>query len=160
MANSEGSQATERGATVTAEVGEVLAKIQSTDPEWRAGEAVALGGGLRWRPELKRDDRPAVLHVHLADRLRSYVVDRMRAARSSGMSVHLATPLSALYDEQLLAGLADLDVQVHVIRRGGEVGAPISLLACLSDESILVTPEARIRLATSAWRLRGRFTTA
>jgi hypothetical protein len=120
------------------------------DEVWTPGQPSAYGA-MRWRPDLTRDDIRAVLHVHLAERLRPYVIDRMTAAQANGHEVHLALPLSQIYDEDLLYAVHELDAQIHVIRSETlEVAEPSALLTVLCDARVQVTPKVRTLLATTA----------
>ena len=52
---------------------------------------------------------------YLAERLRPYAVQRMRAAYEAEREVHVATPLQGLYDEELVKALAPLEAVVHIV---------------------------------------------
>lgn len=131
----------------------VVEHIRGRDGAWVEGEAGAYGA-MRWRPDLTRHDLPAVLHVHLAERLRPYVIDRMTAAHEDGHEVHLAVPLSGLYDEELLYTIHELEPQIHVINGDSlEVDAQAALLTVLCDRRINVTPKARSILSAKAVQL-------
>src|SRR5688500_9607327 len=88
----------EEGSAVASatDVEDIARAIQVTDSEWQSGVTVELGGELRWRPDLTKP-ATAVLHVHLADRLRGYVLERLTAAASAGLQPHIALPIAALY---------------------------------------------------------------
>ena len=94
-----------------------------------------------------------MLHVHLAERLRPYMVDRMRAAFEAGCEVHIALPLATLYDEQVLVDLVRLDPQVHLIASDGAVASAVSLLTALAGRRIQVTTGARKSLAATGFEL-------
>jgi hypothetical protein len=131
----------------------VIENICAGDDTWVRGEAGAYGT-LRWRPDLTRDDPPAVLHVHLAERLRPYVVSRMVAAHENGLEIHLALPLSGLYDEELLCSIHHFDPQIHVIEDNSlGVTEPASLLTALSDRRVKVTTGTRSLLGKTAIEL-------
>jgi len=131
----------------------VVESIRDSDEVWAQGEAGAYGA-LRWRPDLVRDDTPAVLHVHLAERLRPYVINRMAAACENGLEIHLALPLSGLYDEELLCAIHHFDPQIHVIEDDSlEVTEPASLLTALSDRRVKVTAGTRTLLGRTAVEL-------
>jgi hypothetical protein len=131
----------------------VVEHIRARDSRWANGEAAAYGS-LRWRPDLTRSDIPAVLHVHLAERLRPYVIDRMLAAHHDGCEIHLALPLSKLYDEELLSSTHALDPQIHVIDGDSlDVAAPVALLTVLCDRRVRVTPKSRSLLGAKAVEL-------
>lgn len=121
----------------------VVDQIRELDGTWKPGEPRSFGA-LRWRPDLARDDVPAVLHVHLAERLRPYALERMAAATAAGYEIHLALLLQNLYDEELLQSLIDLDPQIHVISGESlEVASPAALLTVLDDRRVKVSLEAR-----------------
>lgn len=120
--------------------------ITDQDSSWMPGGSIELGN-LHWRPYLRREDK-ALLHIHLADRLRPYVRERFEAASTDGFEVHLAAPLISLYDEELLADVAVVDPLIHVIEEAGggqppKVGEPARLFACLADHGIQLTPSVR-----------------
>jgi hypothetical protein len=133
------------------DVERVLARISTSDTSWRAGEARDYGS-LTWRPDLARDDPPAVLHVHLAERLRPYLLDRFEAAVSAGYAVHVALPLGQIYLEELLAVLVRLDAQIHIVESEA-VAAPSPLLTVLAERSITVSPDVRKALGRGALQL-------
>jgi hypothetical protein len=131
----------------------VVEHIRALNSGWADGQASAYGSE-RWRPDLTRSDVPAVLHVHLAERLRPYVIDRMVAAHQAGHEIHLALPLSKLYDEDLLSSTHALDPQIHVIEDDSlDVSAPDALLTVLCDRRVRVTPQARSLLGAKAVEL-------
>ena len=127
----------------------ITQNISADDGAWGPGTPAGFGS-VRWRPDLARDDIPAVLHVHLAERLRPYLVDRLVAASGDGHEIHLALPLTRLYDEELLRDIYELDPQIHVIRGDGNSDPPKPLLTALCDCRVKVTPDARRLLATKA----------
>lgn len=125
------------------------------DARWKRGKARRFGE-LTWTPELTATK--ALMHVHLAKRLRPYVIERMKAAREMGLRVHIAMPLDALYDEKLLTQLADLNVSIHLVE-GKRVQKPDLLLSCINGR-IQVTSETRRTLGIAGWELCLRATTA
>jgi hypothetical protein len=131
----------------------VIENIRAQDGAWSSG-APASYGSVRWRPDLARGDAPAVLHVHLADRLRPYMLERLAAAFEGGHEIHVALPLAHLYDEELLCGIHELDPQIHVIRSETlECAQPAALLTVLCDRRVQVTQKARTLLAAKAVEL-------
>jgi len=135
------------------DVDRVIEQIRARDSGWADGEANAYGS-LRWRPDLVRADTPAVLHVHLAARLRPYIVDRMMAAHGAGHEIHLALPLAMLYDEALLSSTHGLDPQIHVIDGDSlDVAKSDALLTVLCDRRVRVTPQGRSLLGAKAIEL-------
>jgi hypothetical protein len=131
----------------------VVENIRAQDGTWSAG-APASYRSVRWRPDLARSDIPAVLHVHLADRLRPYMLERLTAAFEAGHEIHVALPLPRLYDEELLCGIHELDPQIHVIQSETlECAQSAALLTVLCDRRVQVTPKARTLLAAKAVEL-------
>lgn len=124
------------------------------DGAWVPPEtALDLGPNLRWRCDLIRHEKLAVLHVHLAEVLRSYIVQRLRAARHSGYEVHFAMPLESLYLAEVQFVLADLDAHVHLIDRDNVLTGSHHLDA-LVDAQVAVSPTARTAIAKAAWARR------
>jgi len=121
--------------------------LVEADSAWRSGET-RLFGEVSWQPELERSNPPAVLHVHLAGRLRSYILERLRMVRLAGYEVHLAMPLTSLYDEDLLTALVGVEPYIHIIGPAeiAEVQKPLSLLACLTAHRVRVTPDTRAHI--------------
>lgn len=144
------------------DVARVCEGITARDSEWAAGEALTLGT-LSWKPDLIRPAQmdgeeqkrpPAALHIHLAERLRPYALERIRAARDDGLEPHLALPLASLYDEELLLAIHDLDPSAHVITDSDmNVAAADSLLGALCDRGVVVSNATRKTLAQTALAL-------
>ena len=117
---------------------------------WRKGDVLDLQGGLRWRPNLISLDGTKIAHLHFADEMRSYVIDRIRAAYATGLVVHVVLPLVALYDADVLTVLAESDAMVHV--------ADIDLdkaehhLDAISKAHVPLGPESRKRVALATWQ--------
>lgn len=139
------------------DVQKVVDMLLEADHGWKPGET-RLFGSLSWQPELERDDLSAILHVHLADRLRTYMLGRLRAARVAGYEVHMAMPFTSLYDEELLKALVEIEPHIHIISFSDkeEVNEPLSLLACLTDHRVRVTPETRRHIGNAALELSRR----
>jgi hypothetical protein len=146
---------TEEGAErVTADasdVQEAVARIAKRWSMWRAGERVDLGEGLTWTPDLTSDT--AVLHVHLAERLRPHIARRLMAAHQSGRRVVVAAELRGLYDDSFLTLLVELDAQVLIL---GErlLKKPVFVLKALAESQVTVSADMRTSLARSAWDAR------
>lgn len=145
------------------DVARLSGEIVAAEPAWHESPGQSFDG-LTWRPDLVRDDPAAVLHVHLAERLRPYIVDRLRAATRNGHQVHLAMPLGQLYVEEQLALLAELDGQVHMIEPD-QIAPSVPILTALAERSIRVSRESRQQLgqialglsrASASASLRGR----
>lgn len=117
--------------------------------EWRKGDPIVLSGGLRWRPALVGIDGTKIAHLHFADELRSYVVERIRAAHAAGFVIHVILPLKALYDAEVLDVLAESDAMVHI--------ADVDLekaehhLDAISKAHVPLNPEVRKRVAMATW---------
>jgi hypothetical protein len=146
-----GEPAPESGRPEIGDVALVVGLLRAQDGRWSGGEPVTVGAA-GWRPELVREDPPAVLHVHLADRMRPYIVERLGAAAQLGQEVHVGLPLEQLYDEAVLEDLARLDVIVHVIRQGS-VDEPAGVLTAVADNGIRVSGRARNILGRIALEL-------
>lgn len=131
---------------------DVALAIAKVDTRWKAGVTVQLGQ-RQWQPSLLRTkaNKPfALLHVHAADRLRSYALERMKFAFDAGIEVHVALPLRKLYDVDLLLQVIEVDPRVHVIDEPLTkklVEKPPRLLAALADRQITVSAETRKSLA-------------
>ncbi len=117
---------------------------------WRNGEVLNFRDGLRWRPNLVSADGTRIAHLHFADELRSYVVDRIRAAHASGLIVHLVLPLAALYDAEVLDVLAESDAMVHIVDVDLEQAE--HHLDAISKARVPLGPESRKRVALATWQ--------
>ena len=130
----------------------IAKKGKSKARPWKS-ELTLDFGTLQWQPDLARAQPKAVLHIHLAGRLLSYVIERMKAANAAGYEVHVATSLSGLYDEKALIELAKLDATIHLIKTDGAAGAPAPLLRILAMERIRLSPALRSQLGGIGWDL-------
>jgi hypothetical protein len=138
------------------DVDRLVGIIHGQDGVWTIGEAGSYGS-VRWRPDLMRDDVPAVLYVHVADRLRPYMIDRLSAAFADGKEIHLALPLSRLYDEEFLFAIHEFDPQIHLIGPdSASVARPGAILTVLCDQGVQVTTAARKVLGTAGAELASR----
>lgn len=117
---------------------------------WRKGDALDLRNGLRWRPNLVSTDGRKIAHLHFAGELRSYVVNRIRAAYADGFIVHIVLPLAALYDSEVLDVLAETDAMVHIVDVGLEQAD--HHLDAISKAHVPLGPESRKRVALSTWK--------
>ena len=131
------------------DVDHVAKVIRIADGTWGQGQRI-LDGQLKWRPHLSRGIDH--LHVHLADQLMPYMVDRLRAARGEGLRPHLALPLQSLCDDGLACQLVEVEPRVHVIETLDKVGEPEPLLVALARRW-RVGAEARKFIGDAAWRL-------
>lgn len=117
---------------------------------WRKGDALDLRNGLRWRPSLVSTDGTKIAHLHFADELRSYIVDRISAAYADGLIVHIVLPMAALYDSEVLGVLAETDAMVHIVDVDLETAA--HHLDAISKANVPLGPESRKRVALATWR--------
>jgi len=138
------------------EIAESLAKADDT---WVIGGSVELSGGTTWRPDAVRDDGSALLHVHVAERLRSYATGRFEQALEDGIQVHVATTLGRLYDHDLLIDLVVADAIVHIVEPAEDV-APRWVLAIIADVGMTVPPDVRCVLANHGLQNAARDGTA
>lgn len=133
-----------------AQVVEGFAERLVAGGEWRKGDALDLRDGLRWRPNLISTDGAKIAHLHFADELRSYVVDRIRAAYATGLIVHIVLPLAALYDSEVLDVLAETDAMVHIV--DVDLEKADHHLDAISKAHVPLGPESRKRVALSTWQ--------
>src|SRR5438105_2931674 len=111
----------DEASRVPREPEEIAPAFAASDQRWRTNRTLDLGGGIRWAPDLVRDDESALLHIHVADRLREYALRRFQAALTAGVEVHVALDLPRLYEPDLLESLAASDAHVHILDRKIEV---------------------------------------
>lgn len=124
---------------------EIARKLAEEDSAWEIETTIELGEH-KWQPDLVRADKSALLHVHVAERLRSYATERFSWAIAAGIEVHVATTLGRLYDAELLEQLAAADALVHVLDASGAAAKAKRILALLADEGIRVAPPLRSAL--------------
>lgn len=159
MADDEELVTAERGRLEpsTLDVQRATDAIRALDDEWIPGDIVDLTPAMKWRPDLMKPGT-ALLHVHLAERLRTYVMQRLRATAEAGVEPHLALPIAALYQEDLLLQLCEIEARIHVLNDSGVPEEEDSLLGAIGGPrnkrpAIVVSPQARTELATTAWEL-------
>jgi Restriction endonuclease len=128
----------------------VLEQLRDAFPGWKPDVTLELGE-ISWRPHLVDEVGKALLYVHRAERLRSYIVDRIAAAVTHGYQVHLATSIATLYDEQALQDLVIHDSIIHLL--DAEPKQPAHVIAVLADVGIQVSPETRTKLGRRLWEL-------
>lgn len=122
--------------------------LKTMDGAWGDAEALTFGDGTTWRPHLINGER--LLAVHFEGELQPYLVRRLAAACASAYRITLAVPLGVLLDETFLVQVADLDVEIIVLRNGGcEKSKP--LLRVLTDQGITVSGPTRTVLARGAY---------
>lgn len=129
---------------------EGFAKRLAASGEWYKGDALDLRDGLRWRPNLVSADGTKIAHLHFADELRSYIVERIRAAHATGLIVHVVLPLAALYDAEVLDVLAESDAMVHIVDVNLEKAE--HHLDAISKAHVPLGPESRKRVALATWK--------
>jgi len=138
---------------------EIAGELLEADSRWRAEKAIDLGDGHSWQPDLVAHDESALLHVHVADRLRGYAVRRFAKAIDAGIEVHVATTLGRLLDSELLDQLAASDAHIHLLDE--DYGRkPERVLAILADEGIKVAAEVRKALGRHGFEFSKRDGTA
>ena len=121
--------------------------------EWQRSKEVL--DGVSWRPDLQRVDKRSALHIHVVRDLRPYILRRMRLAKAAGYTVHVALELAALYDEELMKSLGELDAHVHLIEGESDVDIKGShVLGVLADNNVLLSSELRTELGKGAWERR------
>jgi hypothetical protein len=138
-------------STKNREPDEIARELAEADPTWKVETPIQLGEH-KWQPDLVRSDGSALLHIHVAERLRSYATERFGWAVEAGVEVHIATTLGRLYDPELLEQLASADALVHLLDKPGEAVAPRRLLALLADEGITVPGSLRTSLGQHGFR--------
>ncbi len=155
MIDDEDDKDEERGGAPDAtQVDSVLAQIRQHLSTWQEGEPIELPCGS-WRPHLAAPgDNGGVLHIHLATRIRPYLAMRLREAAAAGRPVHVALELSALYDDDTVRLLGELDAQVHIVDENGTQEAQ-HVLTTIAIQQIPVSPAVRTQIATAAWERRG-----
>lgn len=133
-------------------VDEIVARIEDTSNDWtRPTEALDVDG-RRWLPNLVREKDSSILYVHISPSLPGYIARRLRGAAAKHR-VYVALMLEALYDEDVLRILADVDGEVVVINDSAKL-TPAYYLAALADYSIPIGPELRRELASRCWSQR------
>jgi hypothetical protein len=131
------------------DVDRVVEVIKAGDGTWGEGQVVGEGA-LKWRAHLSRGGDH--LHVHLADELMPYMIDRLEATRAAGLRPHLALPLQSLCDDVLARQLVKIEPRVHVIDRLSKIADPEPLLVALGRRW-RVDSEARKSIGLAAWDL-------
>ncbi|HWO15114.1 MAG TPA: hypothetical protein VNM89_00180 [Solirubrobacterales bacterium] len=150
----------EQGLGILAREPEELAEeLCDADPKWTSGTPIELGGGVTWKPDLVREDGSALLHIHVAERLRGYATRRFAQAVDAGIEVFVATYLGRLYDAELLEQLTQVDAHVLLLDEHIEQ-KPERVLAVLADQGIHVPPELRTKLGRHGFDLSSRDGTA
>jgi hypothetical protein len=132
---------------------DIVDLILGADGAWQPAETLALGAAGAWKFDLASPGRNAVLHVHLADVLRRYILDRLHSAKELGYEIHVALALEALYESEVQTVLAELDAHIHLID-GADVQPPEHHLDSLTHHQVAVSPTARTAIGRANWRRR------
>jgi Holliday junction resolvase-like predicted endonuclease len=133
-------------------VEDVVTRIEEGSKEWARPSMALTVDGRRWLPHLVMTDGPGVLYVHVSSSIPRYIARRLRGA-SEEHRIYIALRIEALYDEDVLRILADVDAEVLVIEGESKIGSAY-YLAALADNSIPVTPELRRELTSRCWAQR------
>lgn len=133
------------------EVDRIVPLIKKLDNQWLPPVRI---DSAKWVPHLSRPDRNWALHVHLSDGCPRYIRRRLVAAAEAGHLVHVALPLEALYDSEVLEVLGEADASVYVVDVGGQPTPRRHFLAAMADLSVPVEPLLRRKLASAVWNRR------
>src|SRR5262249_7432545 len=118
--------------------------------KWTVPDAPLQLGTKAWRPNLviagDEKRRPAVLHVHISASMPRWIKTRLGAA-AADHQVFVALTMEALYDEDVLKVLSDVDADVVVYGDGSD-GKSAYVLAAIADRSIPVSTELSREMAT------------
>lgn len=138
--------------TTAADVAELLQQ----SGEWAVTTDPISDGSVSWLPHARSSDGDVVVHVHLADELRSYLRQRLAMAVAAGCRLVIALRLQSLYQSQVVEFLSEVDAEVMVVDDidGLDVAAPEHLMAALSDRSVPVEHSVRTKVAQRAWERR------
>jgi Holliday junction resolvase-like predicted endonuclease len=133
-------------------VDEIVEWVRSTNPKWtEPAESIRLES-TSWKPYLVREDRHAVLHVHVSATMPRWIRRRLEEA-ARYHRVYVALTIEGLYDEEMLKVLSDIDADVFVFD-GGSDSKPAYYLAALADRSIPVRQPLSRNLMTRCWEHR------
>jgi Holliday junction resolvase-like predicted endonuclease len=133
-------------------VDEIIEWVKSTNRKWMAPADPIIVGSKTWKPSLIREDKPAVLHVHVSATMPRWIKLRLEEA-ARNHQVYVAMTLEGLYDEEVLKVLSDIDADVFVFGDSSD-GKPAYYLAALADRSIPVTDALGRELAMHCWEQR------
>jgi hypothetical protein len=124
------------------DIAAIAASVRGADRRWEPSDAIDLAS-VSWKPDLVREEPRAVLHVHLADFLRPYMVKRLTEAWGAGYDVHVALPLSELYKDEVVLALARIDAQAATCDGDRITDSFKSILTLVTDRGIRYSPEFR-----------------
>jgi len=133
----------------------IIQELEASN-DWMLPDAPITDGSVSWRPDLLGSDGERLLHVHLADELRSYLRSRLTMAAASGKRVVVALRLESLYQGDVVEFLGEIDADVIVIEVNEEVSLADArhILTALSDRSVPVSLPTRKKVARCAWDRR------
>jgi Holliday junction resolvase-like predicted endonuclease len=133
-------------------VEEIVEWIKSKNRKWSEPTQPLTFGSKRWKPYLILEERQAVLHVHVSAMMPRWIKRRLEEA-ARDHHVYVALTIEALYDEEVLKLLSDIDADVFVFD-GDSESKPAYYLAALADRSVPVRQELGRNLATRCWEHR------
>jgi hypothetical protein len=128
----------------------IVQEVLSGDTKWVRGSAMRLGNQVDWQPQIMTKNRKAIGHFHFADVMRSYVVRRLKAAYADDKEVHVFLPIEALYDEDTLLVMAEIEAIVHVHDSNAFIPG-LAHLDAFSSLAVPVSPKLRTEIAQLAW---------
>lgn len=139
------------------DVESLIEQIMNAESTWVKGDTVdAIDlGGFAWRPHLVDQGGKAVLHVHLAERLRPYLISRLKAAHESGRTVHIVLGIEALYDPEVVLALSTVEPRVYVMQEGRPFPPPQPLLAAIAGFGVPISKTVRNKIGKYAWSRKG-----
>lgn len=134
-------------------VDDIVARIEGSSNEWKKPTQPLSVGRVRWLPNLVREEVHGVLYVHVSGSMPRYIAKRLHGAAEADYHVFVALRIEALYDEDVLRLLADIDADVLVIDEESAVSSAY-YLAALADNSVPIAPQLRRELAKRCWERR------
>lgn len=134
-------------------VDQVIERIVAGDSAWSTPEGPMKFGSMSWTPHLVHREKGALLHIHLSNQIRPFLIRRLEAARALEHRIHVVIDLASLYDEDTLTTLGSLDAEVHLLS-SSQLHNGRYLLALLADESVPVASDVRTALGKTAWEMR------
>jgi hypothetical protein len=131
---------------------EIVEAIVRVDRDWLSGCAL---DEIPWRPDLVDAGKRRILHVHLADSLRPYAIDRLKAARDCGYEVNIALPRARLFDPRMVLDLAPLEPILHTfdLETPIHLAGPQALLVSTAMNQIQLPTPFRQQVGREAIRL-------
>lgn len=135
----------------------IVKSFAEQEQDWIPAETLTLAENIKWRPHLISSDKKKIIHFHFSDNLRPYIVERLRAAKSVGLEVHLALPLAAMYDAEVVRIISDVDGQIQFVE-GQQVGPPQHHLDAISSRQIPLDRPTRTSVAKANWQRRSEGT--